>query len=561
MQERRRNPRVSMSLGIRAIDPSQQALMQTESISMSGMFVRSEKPFSVGTVTGIEISAPGLIDPMFLKSKVTRIEPSTDEKTGGMGIEFIEVPPRERFRLEKLINSLGGEGTVLLVTKDKGLEEMIHARLNAFGCQVISMGDWPGQAAAAEVRADIAIVDLDGQKSGLRKLRKDSDGLQLVILSRNPDAKMRAEAASLDIYEVIEKPVAADVLVSAVEAELETSRSKRFLGPSAYPFSAQSLGLVARSWQMKDVYKSILRYAELQQTVLITGETGAGKNVIARALHRASGRSKGPITVCDCTQLDKNLMESKLFGHEKGAFTGAEKRHIGFVEEAGAGVLLLDEIGELPLDCQAKLLRLLEEGEYRRLGGNKDLKCKAWIIATTNRNLYQMVHDGSFRQDLLYRLQAQTTAVPPLRDRVEDKVPLARLLLNELNEEGNGEVSSLGPEAIDQIEENGWHGNVRELKNALSASMATSKGSAIEALKIEDAEASVVSKRGKDRNWKKLTWKKFKSNQKKVEKEYLKALLAKSKGNISKAADHAKVWYSLTFTLIPPQLKTAITAT
>jgi transcriptional regulator with GAF, ATPase, and Fis domain len=234
--------------------------------------------------------------------------------------------------------------------------------------------------------------------------------------------------------------------------------------------------VIGRSKRWKDVLAQGTRVAHTDTTVLLTGESGTGKEVVARFIHQASRRAKGPFVAINCAALPDQLLESELFGHERGAFTGAIAAKPGRIEQAGGGVLFLDEVGEMAPTVQAKLLRVLEEREFMRLGGTRTLHADIRVIAATNRNLHAAIQRGEFREDLYYRLGVFEIALPPLRDRVEDILPLADAFLVEIGETVGRPAAGIAPDARDQLMAYAWPGNVRELRNAIERAVILADG-------------------------------------------------------------------------------------
>ena len=260
------------------------------------------------------------------------------------------------------------------------------------------------------------------------------------------------------------------------DADFETDTGMAACGESATAPRSHAFGpVVAQSQAMTDVLVDLKRLAAIDVTLTLIGDTGTGKDVLAHAIHGASPRARGPFVVFDCGAVPPNLMESELFGHDKGAFTGAHAEHTGAFERAAGGTLFLDEIGELPLDLQPRLLRALDSRSVRRVGGTRDRRVDVRIVAATNRNLAAFVAAKQFRQDLYFRLAAAVIHLPPLRDRVGD-IPL--LVVRLLADLGRGAVR-VAPEALAQLCQHPWPGNVRELKNTLSCALAF----------VEDGEA------------------------------------------------------------------------
>jgi transcriptional regulator with GAF, ATPase, and Fis domain len=225
--------------------------------------------------------------------------------------------------------------------------------------------------------------------------------------------------------------------------------------------------IVGESPQMKGLFRTIQKVAHSNATVLILGETGVGKELVAEALHRNSSRADQPFVKMNCAALHENLLESELFGHERGAFTGADRQRTGRFELANGGTLFLDEIGNMAVSTQAKVLRVLQEREFERLGGSRTIKVDVRLIAATNLNLEEAIERGDFRNDLYYRLNVVTLRVPPLRERKEDIVPLARHFIDEASMEMKKDVRGIDPGAVRLLKRHTWPGNIRELKNAM----------------------------------------------------------------------------------------------
>ena len=236
---------------------------------------------------------------------------------------------------------------------------------------------------------------------------------------------------------------------------------------------------VGSSGALREVQDELLQVAATDVTVLIQGETGTGKGLAARLVHRASPRRDGPFVQVNCGALPDSLVESELFGHEKGAFTGAHARKLGKVELAKGGTLMLDEIGDLPLDAQVKLLRLLEEETFERVGGEGTLSAEVRVVAATNRDLQQMVHEGQFREDLYFRLAVFPVRLPPLRERVEDIPLLAVYFMERMAAHLNKDVHGLDEKAVAALQRYAWPGNVRELEHAVQRAVIVCRGSTI----------------------------------------------------------------------------------
>ncbi len=234
--------------------------------------------------------------------------------------------------------------------------------------------------------------------------------------------------------------------------------------------------LVGSSPPMQELYKSIGRIAPQDVTVLIIGESGTGKELVARAIYQHSRRSQMPLLAINCAAIPESLLESELFGHERGAFTGAERRRIGKFEQARGGTIFMDEVGDMAAATEAKLLRLLQEGQFERVGGNTTIHADVRLIAATNQDLESLTAAGRFRQDLFYRLSVLTIRVPPLRERIEDLPALLEYFLGRMNRELGRNVRSLAPEAMELLRQHSWPGNVRELQSAVKHALVHTAG-------------------------------------------------------------------------------------
>jgi two-component system, NtrC family, response regulator AtoC len=281
-------------------------------------------------------------------------------------------------------------------------------------------------------------------------------------------------------YDYIHKPLDADEIEGAVDRALQVLREDRDVEIQTPP-EGQTDGdaIIGNSRWMKEIFKTIGILCRSRTTALIQGETGTGKELLARVIHRSSPFSCEPMVTMDCSSVVETLIESELFGHEKGAFTGAFKAKPGKIEMAGQGTLFLDEIGELPVGLQGKFLGFLERREYMRVGGRKVLQSRCRIVAATNRNLADMVSRGEFRKDLYYRLKVITIFVPPLRERLSDIPDLADHFLQKANRELGAAVGRFQEGVMELFQKHPWTGNVRELENLITAAVVRSRGRVI----------------------------------------------------------------------------------
>ena len=282
------------------------------------------------------------------------------------------------------------------------------------------------------------------------------------------------EALKIGAYDYILKPFSPEVIEELIRRTFELSDAAAGEKPQQEQDHNQK-GTVYKSAYMEHVFSLAKDVAESEATVLITGESGTGKEVLARFIHENSGHAKGPFVAVNCAAIPENLIESELFGYEKGAFTGAVNKKLGKFETADGGTILLDEIGEIPIHLQAKLLRVLQEKEVERLGALKPSKINTRVLATTNRNLKEMSQEGTFREDLYYRLNVISMELPPLRDRKEDVADLSSFFIKKYSEINKKAVKPLSDDALKALQSYDWPGNVRELEHTIERAVVLSK--------------------------------------------------------------------------------------
>jgi DNA-binding NtrC family response regulator len=322
------------------------------------------------------------------------------------------------------------------------------------------------------VLSDLVLPDIDGIEV-MREILAADSSIPVLIMTAYGSVESSVRALKAGAYDYITKPLDLDDLQAKVMRAVETHRLRREVVNLR-----QSLGerygaraIVAHSAAMQQILRQVGALAATNATVLISGESGTGKELVARALHYDGGRAAGPFVAVNCGALSENLLESELFGHEKGAFTGAVSQHPGAFERADGGTLLLDEVGDAPRSVQVKLLRALEEREVTRVGGQKSVKVDARVISASNRDLAEMVRAGDFREDLFYRLKVVSLAIPPLRERREDIRPLADRFIAGASLEHDRPIERVLAEFYEALERYDWPGNVRELRNVVDAAV------------------------------------------------------------------------------------------
>ena len=368
---------------------------------------------------------------------------------------------------------------VLIVDDDAAQRSLIAEMLEAFGFEPITASD--GQDAIhaqARTPADVIVTDLmmprlDGFGL-LRALEQRGDRTPTIVLTAFGSIdKAISVVHDLKAFWFLEKPVQSAVLRALIERAIA---QKRLINEAALlnrQLSHQGVlcDLVGSTPPMRQAYSLITQVAPTSAVVLITGESGTGKELAARAIHRMSPRAAGPFIPINCAALPETLMESELFGHEKGAFTGAVERHPGCFEQAHGGTVLLDEIGDMPIATQAKLLRVLEESSVRRLGGKNDISVDVRVIAATNRDLLNAIREKRLREDLYYRLNVFQIELPPLRNRRDDIPAICAAIIANLNEKHGCRIAAIDREVLERFRNDPWPGNIRQLRNVLERAM------------------------------------------------------------------------------------------
>lgn len=340
-----------------------------------------------------------------------------------------------------------------------------------------------GLSTAKSMQPDLIILDIKMPgRSGLEGLpdfKKAHPDCSVIMITAFHDMESTIEAMQSGACEYVHKPLDIDEIDEAVTKALDRNEALENDFDIAPNDRTDSSSMVGRSKMMKEVFKTIGLVASKPVTVLITGESGTGKELTARAIHNASDRADGAFVAINCAALVETLLESDMFGHEKGAFTGAVNRQIGKFELANSGTIFLDELGELSPTIQAKMLRVLQEREFTPVGGAKSRTTDARVIAATNVNLEEKVRNGEFREDLFYRLRVVTIYMPPLRDRAEDIMPLVQILLGKINKELKRNITRLSQDTMNAFAMYDWPGNVRELNNILTKAAALCPGDTI----------------------------------------------------------------------------------
>ena len=392
---------------------------------------------------------------------------------------------------------------VLIIDDQEAIRLFLAATLEARGYRVASAAT--GAAGLAQVQSslpdlvllDLRLPDMDGLEV-LEQLRGEHPDLCVVILTSYGRTEVAVEAMRLQAFDFVTKPVNLDQLLAVIRRGLEQGESHRrqdLPDTAADLFTSLPGSVPSCSAAMKPVFDILRKVASGgRSTLLLLGESGVGKDIMAQVLHRNSPRRDYPFLEINCASLPEQLMESELFGHERGAFTDATQQKLGLLELAHSGTLFLDEIGEMPPPIQVKLLRVLEKMSFRRVGGLEDIQVDVRIVAATNRDLAKLVSRGLFREDLFFRLKVVQITVPPLRQRPEDVPALAEHFLRLYNGEFGKRFAGLTSAAVDALQDRRWEGNVRQLRNTIERSVLLEDGDHLDVGNLHfDAEAETAS--------------------------------------------------------------------
>jgi len=360
------------------------------------------------------------------------------------------------------------KGNILIADDDAAIRTVLNQALARAGYTPRTTGNaatlwqWVSQGQGDLVITDVIMPD-ENAFDLIPKIKKIRPELPIVVMSAQNTLMTAIAATECGAYEYLPKPFDLNELVSIVARALSEPRAAP--QPNLEP-RQDEYPLIGRSPSMQEIYRVLARLTQSDLTAMITGESGTGKELVARALHEYGKRRNGQFVAINMAAIPRELIESELFGHEKGAFTGAHSRHLGRFEQAEGGTLFLDEIGDMPMEAQTRLLRVLQEGEYTTVGGRTPIKTNVRIVAATHHDLQHQINQGLFREDLFYRLNVVPMRMPPLRERTEDLADLARYFLREAEEEGLP-AKTIDSAAIERLTQHRWPGNVRELENLI----------------------------------------------------------------------------------------------
>jgi len=382
---------------------------------------------------------------------------------------------------------------VLVADDELNMRRVLEAMLRREGYDVVTAAN--GAEALGGMSANIHTVITDLKMPGLdgmgllKRLSIDYPDVPVVMITAHGSVENAVEAVKLGAFDYLEKPFEQEQIRQVVAKAISTYALSRKDARPEEPSERGRFRLVGQSPAIRQIYAVVEKVANTPSTVLISGESGTGKELIARALHENSNRHAGPFIKINCAAIPKTLMESELFGYDKGAFTGAVGAKPGRFELAHGGTLFLDEIGEIPIEMQVKLLRVLQESEFERVGGIKTIKVDVRLVTATNRDLLEEIGAGNFREDLFYRLNVVPIQIPPLRERREDIPLLADHFIAKFNERLKKQIVAISPEAVEQLVAYNWPGNIRELENLMERTILFCEGPEI---RVSDLPPEIV---------------------------------------------------------------------
>lgn len=373
--------------------------------------------------------------------------------------------------------------TILIVDDEKNIRESLKMIIEDEGFQVLTAGSGEEALEIFEkqivhlIILDVWLPKMDGI-AVLNKVKKLNPSVEVIVISGHADLSTAVKAVKEGAYDFLEKPLSKEKIVISIKRILEKQKLETEYKELKNKLDWQ-FELIGESGVIKKLKETIAKIAPTKSRVLVRGESGTGKELVVRAIHFLSPRKNGPFVKINCAAIPSELIESELFGHEAGAFTGAKERKIGKFEQAHTGTIFLDEIGDMPLSMQAKLLRVLQEDEFERIGSNKKINIDVRVIAATNKNLEEETKNGKFREDLYFRISAVPILVPPLREHSEDIPILINYFLQKFSQENNMKKKNIEKEGIESLKNYSWQGNVRELKNFIERLVILTKGEVI----------------------------------------------------------------------------------
>ena len=438
--------------------------------------------------------------------------------------------------------------SVLVVEDDPGLQKQMRWSLSPYNAEVVGSRSEALEKIASSGPFRIVLLDLglppdpNGASEGLRALDEIlgiDPHIKVIVVSGNVTRSNAVRAVARGAFDFVTKPIDIDVLKHVIDRGLRMYALERENESLRERHAGALHGLVFASKRMSEIAQMIEQVGPMDVSVLLVGETGTGKDVVARALHAISGRKNEAFVAINCASIPENLLESELFGHERGAFTGAVKRTLGKFELADKGTLFLDEIGDMPLGLQVKLLRFIQERKLERVGGRESISVDVRLICATNQKLEESILEKKFREDLFYRINDVRIELPPLRERAGDTVLLAQHFLDTFNRAYYKRVTGFSEDAIKSMAAHPWPGNVRELENKVKRAVIMSKGKRITGADL-DLEAATPAKSNFD----------LKTEVEKLQRKLASEAMIAAGGNVSKAAKLLGISRPLLYSLL-----------
>ena len=429
------------------------------------------------------------------------------------------------------------KGKILIVDDEKGILDTLAGILEDEGYDIFLSEDAETALEILE-KEEVDLIFLDvwlPRMSGIdaiKKIKEKDSDIPIIMISGHGNVEIAVEAIKLGAYDFLEKPLSMERVILTTERALQFKNLERE-NIKLRSSIDKKYELVGNSSAMKKIKSQIELIAKGDSRVLIIGESGTGKELVARAIHSMSNRFRAPFVEVNCAAIPQELIESELFGHEKGAFTGAIERKIGKFELANGGTLFLDEIGDMSLLTQAKLLRVIETQKFQRVGGTRDITVNVRIISATNKDLLEEIKKGNFREDLYYRLNVVPIYIPPLRERKEDIPGLIKYFIEEFSKEKGWKAKTLDNQAMKILQDYDWPGNVRELRNAVERLMIMTVN---EVITLSDIESTgIIGKSTKEESY--FKYKTLREAKDAFERDFLIRKLKENKWNMTKTAE------------------------